>query len=466
MIALVCALASAAAFALGHGTADVSPLAWVAPIPILWLAFGDEPAWRVALAAAFSYAMGQLGMLWPYYRPMGPLLLVAAVGPALCFTAAALAARHAGRRLPPIAAALVFPSFWTGAEWLLATLSPHGTFGAWAYSQVSAPVVVQSASLLGLWIVGFLIAFVASSAALGVRQRVRAPFVVDCWLVIANLTFGAWTLGRTHHATIRVAASARDHDDSASPERVAIDEAAEATRLTARGATIVVFDEKAALLPDVRRDVVLEPLLTVVRRTGATLVAGFDQTGVQRRNAAYAISADGEVRTYTKRHHIPGLERDYTVGAGAGLLGRGLAVAICKDLDFQHTLRADAAAGASRGGLRVMLVPAWDFGADGWLHARMAILRGVEGGYAVVRAASNGLMTVSDAQGRVRARGASGVGSYASAIADVPLGLGPTPYVRIGDVFAWVASAAGVLLMVWSVIARGAPNDIRRVAST
>jgi hypothetical protein len=54
-------------------------------------------------------------------------------------------------------------------------------------------------------------------------------------------------------------------------------------------------------------------------------------------------------------------------------------------MDFQSTLLSDAFAGAFRGSLTLMLVPAWDFNADGWLHARMAVLRGVEGGYAIVR---------------------------------------------------------------------------------
>ena len=156
------------------------------------------------------------------------------------------------------------------------------------------------------------------------------------------------------------------------------------------------------------------------------------------------------MRSYTKRHHIPGLESGYTVGSSPGLLGGGRAVTICKDLDFQGTLRGDARSATDAGGMGVMLVPAWDFGADGWMHARMAIMRGVEGGYAIVRAAANGLVTISDAHGRVVTRRASGRDAYASVIADVPMGLGRTPYLRIGDAFAWLAGAAGLLIVLWS----------------
>ena len=399
--ALACALASAILLFLAHGTPNVWPLAWVAPVPLLWLALGDSPWWRVALAALAGYALGELGMLWPYSRAMGAIVFVVALGPALVFTLIVLATRLAARRLPAITVTLVFPALWTGWEWLSATFSPHGTFGSWAYSQVSAPVMIQGASVLGLWIVSFLVACVAAGIAVALRRRTLAPFVLALTLAIANVAFGAWRL-RVHEGNpIRVAASARDHDDSASPDAVAMAQAAEVRRLAASGVRVVVFDEKAALLPAERRDAVLAPLITAARETHTTIVVGFDQTGVERRNAAYTIGDDGRVHAYTKRHHIPGLERDYTVGGGPGLLGGGQAVAICKDLDFQTTLRADAVAATPAGSLGLMLVPAWDFGADGWLHARMAILRGVEGGYAMVRAAANGILTVSDARGRV-----------------------------------------------------------------
>ena len=96
-------------------------------------------------------------------------------------------------------------------------------------------------------------------------------------------------------------------------------------------------------------------------------------------------------------------------------------MAICKDLDFPETIRRDA-----RAGLRLMAVPAWDFGADGWLHGRMAIMRGVENGFAVVRAANGGLLTASDAQGRLIARKVVGPDHMDWILADLPLGPGPT----------------------------------------
>jgi len=393
-------------------------------------------------------------MLWPYRTAMGGVIFAIAIVPALAFMGAVLAARLAARRLPAPAAVLVFPSLWTGWELLSATLSPHGTFGAWAYSQLSTPVMVQAASMFGLWIIGFVIALVASCVALGARRRSPRLVLAGCAVVLATVAFGEWSLRAPATGTMRVAAAARDHDDSAMAEQVTLAQAEEVRRVAARGAKVVVFEEKVALLASDHRDAVLAPLIAASRETGVTVVSGFDQTTPERRNVALTITPDGRVRTYTKRHLIPGLERQYIVGESAGLLGGGDAVAICKDFDFQSTMRRDVAAGESAQGVGVMFAPAWDFGADGWLHARMAILRGVEGGYAIVRAASNGLLTISDAHGRVVAERPSGTTRYASVIADVAVGSGSTTYVRIGDVFGWVAGAIGLLLLAWSMVRR------------
>jgi hypothetical protein len=49
-------------------------------------------------------------------------------------------------------------------------------------------------------------------------------------------------------------------------------------------------------------------------------------------------------------------------------------------MDFPALSREYAADGAN-----LMLVPAWDFNVDGWLHSRMAVLRAVENGFALAR---------------------------------------------------------------------------------
>jgi len=102
-------------------------------------------------------------------------------------------------------------------------------------------------------------------------------------------------------------------------------------------------------------------------------------------------------------------------------------------------------------GAAVMLVPAWDFDyLDDWMESRTTVVRGIENGYAVVRPAREGLLTVSDAYGRILAERPSSAMPGSSLLARVivasPL---PTLYTRIGNVFGWlcVAAAAPFVLL-------------------
>lgn len=159
-------------------------------------------------------------------------------------------------------------------------------------------------------------------------------------------------------------------------------------------------------------------------------------------NRAFAFLPDGGVETYAKRHPLRPLETEVP-GRKPGLLGNGYATQICKDMDFPGSVR-----GTASHGVRLMIVPAKDFGRDGWIHARMAIMRGVENGFAVLRSAFNGLETISDAQGRVLAAAATGRTGMVAVSADVPLGPGPTLYTRMGDAFSWLCAALSLLLCV------------------
>ena len=101
-----------------------------------------------------------------------------------------------------------------------------------------------------------------------------------------------------------------------------------------------------------------------------------------------------------------------------------------------------------------MMIPAADFESDGWIHARMSITRGVENGFAIVRAARNGLVTISDDRGRVIARGNTNRTSITHVIANVPLGSGDTLYRRFGDYFAWACVARAIALLALSYRSR------------
>jgi apolipoprotein N-acyltransferase len=88
----------------------------------------------------------------------------------------------------------------------------------------------------------------------------------------------------------------------------------------------------------------------------------------------------------------------------------------------------------------VVWVPAWDFTRDARLHSRMAVMRAVEGGYSIARAAANGLLTGSDYFGRITAE-------RSMLLAALPLGGGKTMYSEYGEWFAWVCVVVALALV-------------------
>jgi apolipoprotein N-acyltransferase len=122
---------------------------------------------------------------------------------------------------------------------------------------------------------------------------------------------------------------------------------------------------------------------------------------------------------------------------------------ICKDMDFPQLSRQ-----YGNDGTALLLVPAWDFNADGWLHGRMAILRGVESGFTIARAPKQGVLTVTDDTGRVIAERVTGSEPFTSLMATAPVRHTATIYARYGDWFAWLNLAAAGGFLVGAAVQR------------
>jgi apolipoprotein N-acyltransferase len=255
---------------------------------------------------------------------------------------------------------------------------------------------------------------------------------------------------------IRVGLAASDLDtpgftaDPAKVIAIAQHYAERVSRLAAEGAKMVVLPEGLLpVTPDDSRDV-LQIMRDVARTTHVTLVVGVNRLGRLRRNVAAVISPDGEVLAeYKKRHLVPGIEVDTEAGAVPGLFatpGDKWGVAICKDMDFPESFQD-----YGRYGAQILAVPAWDFGGDGRLHSRMAVLRGVENGFSIARVANRGVVTVYDAYGRILAeRSSSGVAG-ALLVQNVSLGPGHTLYSQLGDWFPVLCLIALITLLSVSV---------------
>ena len=458
MIALLCAVLSAAMFYFSQGVDNVWWLTWFAPVPILWLAYGETKKWQLFAAAFVAFAAGEI-----WSTGYGTILIVTEIafifGGGLLFAAIIMCVGRLRRILPSYALLLSFPLLWTSLEYLTGLISPHGSFGSIAYSQVSFPAAIQVASLFGLYAVTFILCLFANALALAARgeHKVAAAGIAFCAL---PLIFGVVRLAAPQGATIRVAALGdegenyfKSYSDPAAALAVTREYADAVRAQAAKGARLFVTPEGSVQLRPQNRATALTPLAAAARDTHSIIVVG----AVSRdpaRDMAIALLPDGRRIDYDKRHRLLPLEAAYTPGHMPGLLGHGRAMVVCKDMDFPRTLRSDA----QKGDIRIIAVPAGDFGMDRWIHGRMAIMRGVENGFAVLRAAFNGLETVSDAQGRVIARAPiDRLGGLTVTVADVAPGPGPTLYTRIGDVFSWICLLLSAGLLGWMFRKRTAP---------
>jgi apolipoprotein N-acyltransferase len=102
----------------------------------------------------------------------------------------------------------------------------------------------------------------------------------------------------------------------------------------------------------------------------------------------------------------------------------------------------------------LLLVPAWDFNLDRWLHARMAVLRAVENGFGLARSARNGLLTLSDDRGRILRETKTLPDRFIAITGQINVGHGKTFYTRTGDWFAWACVATFIILLGWRFLTR------------
>ncbi len=453
MIAILCTALSAAAFFGSIDLGDLWPLAWLAPLPILWLAFGRARTSTVAVSAFAAYAIGSSNILEAYAGLLPtPVLIIAICAPAALFMLSVLAARFVAARVDPLAGVFAFGALWTALGYL-ASFGPDGTAANIAYSQMPAPMLIQSASLFGLWGIAFLIAFVPASIALALRRRKALPAALGIGLFVLNAAYGAYVLAQPSGPVIRAglidsdklgAAAFADDGAVALAAIDAYDD--QALKLAKDDIRLVVYPEKLAIIEKPWRAQAEAKLAATAKALNATLVAGFDsRDGAERENIAWVFPADGGApQIYSKRHMVPGLEGAFTPGTAPLTLSNHVGVEICKDMDFNRMLRKD-----SRSHADVMAVPAWDFNADAYLHGDMAVMRDVENGFAMARSARNGLLTLSDAQGRILALRRTGNDGFTTLVGDLPRGTdaGDTLYDWIGDAFAWLCLALSAALL-------------------
>jgi apolipoprotein N-acyltransferase len=459
---------SGAAFYFSAGMFPPWWLTWLAALPVLWAA-PRVRWWEAALLAFIARGLGGLngwfyradGIKFPLWSNLEWVLL-----PALELTVAVVLFRIFLKRRQPWLAVLAFPSLMVASEYLASLV--NGTFGNPAYTQMDQVLVLQIGALAGIWGISFVVQLlapmIATIAAPAIPTRRRQHLAIALVLVFpAVFAYGAWRTWTTPPAqtSVRVGLLASIISQNILPStdqdalRLMHDYARQVPILAAQGAQIIVLPEMTALVRDsissqvdtlfeqTARSAHTQILLGILHVVGVPDAA---QSVTYNEARLYSGSATAPV-IYRKHHPVPVLEHA-TPASGIAIVHEPLGkigLEICRDMDY-----SDPARRYGQEGVGLLLVPAWDQYVDRWWHGHMALMRGVENGYSIVRTAKSGFLTVSDDRGRILAEATNTpTQTFTTLMATVPVRHDPTLYQSWGDWFAWLAlaSSAGLLLL-------------------
>jgi apolipoprotein N-acyltransferase len=456
-INLSLALAGGLALRLGFGLHPVWWLAWLAPAPVLAAALRSGP--RTAFGLMLLAGLLANSANFHYFALLMPLALAAWVTllVALLWVLVLGLTRKIMLSTASPWSVLAYPLLWCAADTLLAHFHPDGNWSSLAYSQAEVTAAVQILALTGVVGLVFVMSLVPAVLAL-ISMRgwgaARGPALCALALTAATFGYGMARVPAKQDAQAALVGLVAIDDfigprvPAAQVERVWAQYENQVENLARQGARIVVLPEKIAVLSPAAAARIEGRLSALAARTQVWLAAGIGtDDGHRKLNLEWLFAPDGRRDASYQKHHMAPPERDFASGTNfdvRAIGGTRYGLAICKDMHFAEMGRAYGQRQA-----QVMLVPAWDFGEDGVYAARLSALRGIESGFAMVRASREGLLTVTDAYGRVLAETPSAPLPGATLLARLPSSF-PTPtiYARTGDVVGWASTVAAALMLI------------------
>jgi apolipoprotein N-acyltransferase len=492
---------------------DLSALAWIAAVPMLF-AVDRAPTFKQALflgwwagvvetAGGFYWLMDVMQRFadFPWWAAALVLLLFCAARALifLLFTGIVCGIRL-WRRIPMT---LLAPVVMVSCELAVPQLFPCGQW----ISQAWHPLVIQIAELTGpLGVTALLMLINGALYDLAVdRRAARYPALAAAALLAAALIFGAVRMRQIDDIVARAPrlkiglvqpnfAYTTDGEfarDEAIRQLTALQ--AQSRRLQQAGAQLLVWSEGAypATLPrDFAADFSPESLGRIRRGVTVPVIIGadmYDPTREDAFNSAILLDADGrvtgrydKVRLLAFGEYIPGIDAfpwlrnilppgigKFTAGAGPGVMtlqGPGgqvwkLGPVICYEDILQGFLRG---VGQLHPNLLVNLTSDSWFGAETepWEHLALAVFAGVELRVSMVRAVNSGVSALIDPNGRLlqktyandpyrNPRAEDGILVTAPSMSG-----GHTVYVAVGNLFAYLCTAATLILLGVAVTAK------------
>ncbi|MEW2118863.1 apolipoprotein N-acyltransferase [Streptomyces sp. NPDC005474] len=386
-----------------------------------------------------------------------------------------LAGRASAGRIA--AGLVVLPSGWLMVELVRSWQGLGGPWGMIGSSQWQVAPALRLASVGGVWLLSFLVVAVnvAVAVLIAVRES-RLPAVAGL-VATAAVTSAAWVWSPRPEADgrVRIAVVQPGVVDGAgsAEKRFALEEAL-TRRLAGQDVDLVVWGESSVGYDLAGRPDLAKRLASLSRATGADLLVNVDarrsdQPGIYK--SSVLVGPDGptgdrydKMRLVPFGEYIPArslLGWATSVGKAAGEdrrrgskqvvmdVGHGLRIGpmVCFETAFPDMSRHLARDGAQ---LLVAQSSTSSF-QHSWApkqHASIAALRAAETGRPMVHATLTGVSAVYGPSGE-RVGSWLGTGASTSAVYDVPLARGVTPYVRFGD---WPVHAAVVVLVILGAV--------------
>jgi apolipoprotein N-acyltransferase len=455
---------SAAAYFFANGFHNIWLLMWLAPVPLCIYALRSSFV-ATLVAGFFAYFIGGLADTFVYWHTKLGMSgsAKAAVEHAVIYALLLTLFRYVAIKFKHWVAIFVFAFGWMSYEFIVSFFSIHGTIVSIAYTQLRNLPIIQIAAITGVWGISFLMLFIPASIAFIWHYRddkklaLKTGFITLA-ILLPVIGFGNFRIHmpRTKpKIKVGVAAVTLNQKEViavfTNEDKTVVDSIIDRyvsciKSLAQRGAKVVLLPEEVVYMREDNLNRTLEKFSSAAAETKIYLIVGLNTKEHDKfYSSAYVFSPDGAVALrYDKQHLLPFAEEaSYTPGNKLGILQTKdfepndlvkLGVAICKDMDFIHP-----ALSYSQQGVGIVFVPSWDFGYDAWIHGRMSLMRGVEGNFAVARAAQDGLLTITDSRGKFIVRAETRYASESTTIiGDVPLGSGCSFYSYFGNWFAWL----------------------------
>ena len=489
------ALLSGALLALSFPRYGHPAFAWIALVPLVLALSGwrgrpgrlpGQPplrAFLLGLASGTVYFAGTLYWTGTVIRTFGGIPTIAAICGVILLAlyqgafpaiGALISSRLINRA--GITGILLVPAAWVATEYFRGV-----AFGGFPWvplgdSQVTVLPVAQLASVLGMYGVSLLVAFVNAAIAYAMLTTGRARVAAMAAAVVVLIATGAWGSLRIADGSLtRMGTAIRvgliqgniaqeDKWKAGEARRIFTTYIAMTRDAVRRGAEFVIWPESSTPFMFEEDPVGQAAIRALARELRVPILFGSDQeehgATPALYNAAFLIAPDGTtVGVYRKIHLVPWGEfiplkrwlyfvsplvdsfTDFSPGTTMVMLPVGshfVSTAICYEVVYPSLVRQAVQAGSEL--VTTITNDAWYGNSSApYQHFQLASMRAIEQGRYMVRAANTGISGIVDPYGRVVQQ--SAIFEQSALVEQVRFLTIRTVYSKIGDVVAYAAMA-------------------------